>query len=801
MTPARLWSRPLVPLMAALAGGIAAPSLGLSCPPAWTALAVMALLLLSAVLFWRGLPLAWMGCLLFFCLGQGLYYTALHPDLPAHHVSRLPRNTPLSLVGVVQNRPLPSGRGDSRLELAASAWSGGDAWQPAAGMVRVSGLHPHSGLEPGDLVALRLSLWPVEDLKNPGSAGRALALARRHIFVTGRLWQHLPPLKLNSDSSLSWWAAWREQARQYCRTLLADQPQPARSIFLALLLGDQSEISQPLRQALNRTGTSHLVAVSGLHLALIAAWAYVLIFWLGRTSVRLLLRFQVPKGAALLAAGPVIAYAWVAGGSPSTQRAALMILAGLMLLLLDRRRDIYSALALAAFLILVASPLQLYSLSFQLSFLSVWGLACLAPALQRPWQHWLQDRQDWPAWLPNSLSWLGKGLTVSLAATLATLPVIVGSFHQAPTYGIVVNVLAVPLMGGLVLPLSFLAVLLSWLPPAVPAGILYLSRLILDFSLSLIQQAAALPGVVVRLPGPTPWQTAAYFLIVLSLFGASQRLWRRTGASLGALMLAGSLAWSGLNLLAGSQLVLTALDSPREMALAATFPTGAAMVINAGASRYFTGPSQPNFALLAHLHGQRRQRLDFLAALSVTPENAATLLALAQEFHVGQFWYNGDRPYIQSFWELRNLLGDSRQEVKNLAIAPQAIEIGGVRVQTRQLPGTVGGRPSGPVLLQLACQGRRLLIVPPATAAWRRQCLAAGLDPSEVLILPASNLRGDFLESCLGQVKPKWVIVAGTMPADAMVGKEQDISWHCTRQGAVTVAISPDKVQVSQWRP
>ncbi len=82
MTQARLWSRPLAPLVAALAAGIAAPSLGLAFPPAWLAFLVAAVLLLLAVWCWRGLPLAWIGCLLFFCLGQGFYQTALFPDLP-----------------------------------------------------------------------------------------------------------------------------------------------------------------------------------------------------------------------------------------------------------------------------------------------------------------------------------------------------------------------------------------------------------------------------------------------------------------------------------------------------------------------------------------------------------------------------------------------------------------------------------------------------------------------------------------------------------------------------------------------
>jgi hypothetical protein len=76
------------------------------------------LLLLLGGLCWRGLPLDVFACLLFFCLGQGLFHASLHPDLPDHHARYLHQKIPISLIGVVQSRPIPNG-GDCRLELAA----------------------------------------------------------------------------------------------------------------------------------------------------------------------------------------------------------------------------------------------------------------------------------------------------------------------------------------------------------------------------------------------------------------------------------------------------------------------------------------------------------------------------------------------------------------------------------------------------------------------------------------------------------------------------------------------------------
>ena len=93
------------------------------------------------------------------------------------------------------------------------------------------------------------------------------------------------------------------------------------------------------------------------------------------------MRINAVKIATLLAAIPVVFYAWVAGGSPSTQRAEVMVLAYLLLVFLGRPGEVWSALALAALIILSLAPLRLFAISFQLSFVAVAFLIYLVPRL------------------------------------------------------------------------------------------------------------------------------------------------------------------------------------------------------------------------------------------------------------------------------------------------------------------------------------------------------------------------------------------------------------------------------------
>jgi competence protein ComEC len=797
MPAARLWSRPLVLLTLALAAGIGAPAVLGPLPPTWLLGLIPFLLLLLAVCCWRRWPLTGAAVLLFFCLGQGLYQQALSPPLHPADVRRLPSQTPLSLMGTVQSQPWFRESGAS-VDLAAQAWSTGHGWQPARGLVRVYGLPPSLAAAPGETMVVRLRLQPVAADTLPTAHRRRLTLARQQIFVTGQAWPQFPPVVLASQPD-SWGpTAWRQASRQAVDDFLNSQPQPARGVFKALLLGDQREVSPELRLALQRTGTSHLLAISGLHLAMVAAAAYLVIFWLLRRWTWLLLRLNAMKAALVSAAVPMLFYAWVAGGSPATQRAALMLLAGLFLLLLDRPKDPLSLLALAALIILAASPLQLYALSFQLSFLSVWGLIVAAPVLDQVWQGKMARLADRPRWLQQAARRLGQGLAATVAATLATLPVIVAAFHQVPTYGILINLIMVPLFGCIILPGSFLAVLLAWIYQPLAAVVLTGCRWVLTATLWLLARAASLPGVAVRLPTPTLGQLGAYLAIMSGLFLAKTRFWRWTVVLGGAAVIAATVAWSGLQGWWSDRFILTAVPGCRQTALVADFPGGAAMFISAGAPQQLSRPSEVERAVLDYLAGKQYRQLQYLAALTITPQNAATLLALGREFTVREFWYPGDRPPLPAFWELRNLLGDGQRVVKNLALRPLAVEIAGVRMESRQLSGPWSERPSGPVVLQCSYRGIKVLVLPPGTAEWRRRVLTAGLPASTVLVVSGTDLQPDFLRGCLGQVQPQTLVITGRPTPAGLAALLA--GWPGTTllasQGEVSIAIGPDGFQV-----
>ena len=354
---------------------------------------------------------------------------------------------------------------------------------------------------------------------------------------------------------------WAERLRGGIRKLLKDIDPAGRAIYLAMLLGDQGEITPAMRQNFSRTGTSHLLAINGLHLGAVAAVVYFLSFWLLRCFPRLLLRVNAVKIATLLSAIPVVFYAHVAGGSPSTQRAEVMVLAYLFLVFLGRPGEVWSALALGALIILSLSPLRLFSISFQLSFAAVAFLIYLLPRLASPPEEpgtdpyipgtpsslffrikeWFEEAKSAHPILRTAsrlLFRIKEWFIVSVVATLATAPLVALYFQVVSLLGILVNLVAIPLVLLLALPLGEVAVIAqAFSLTPVAQALLFVGKIPLWLGYQVIQWASGVPGSAIITPTPTWLMIAVYYAILILVFYPRRTFLTWAGAGLAALVL------------------------------------------------------------------------------------------------------------------------------------------------------------------------------------------------------------------------------------------------------------------------
>lgn len=241
-----------------------------------------------------------------------------------------------------------------------------------------------------------------------------------------------------------------------------NMPSPAAELLAGILFGQRSRLPEEVQENFRSSGTGHLLAVSGLHVGLVAA--LILGLW------RLLgLRGKVPLATAIVL---IFGYAYLTGMRPSALRAAVMIAFALGALLLERERDLPTTVALAALVTLLFNPLALFSIGFQLSYLATLSIIYLQPPLAGA-----AAKLKLPQFIRSLL-------TVTLAAQIGVLPLCAYYFQHIPVGALLFNLLLLPLISpvvGLGLGGALLGILL--LPAA--AVLLFPCRLLLELVLAI----------------------------------------------------------------------------------------------------------------------------------------------------------------------------------------------------------------------------------------------------------------------------------------------------------------------------
>ena len=285
----------------------------------------------------------------------------------------------------------------------------------------------------------------------------------------------------------------------------------------AIMTGDRSGMGQDTLQVLRDSNLAHLLAISGLHMGLLAGFVFA--------AVRLALllpsktrhHWPVKKLAALVALLAAVGYLGLSGGNVATERAFIMAAVALCALILDRRGISLRSVAIAALVVLSLRPEALLGPGFQMSFAATTALVAVFEALSR----WQRDRRL-PRWLAPVLS----VIVSSAVAGAATAPIGMAHFNQIAHFGLIANLVAVPVMGILVVPMAVAAALL--MPFGLDGMALNVMALGLGWILWVAQTVADWDGSVGHVVAPGPW-----VLPLIAAGGLILALWRGAGRVVG----------------------------------------------------------------------------------------------------------------------------------------------------------------------------------------------------------------------------------------------------------------------------
>ncbi len=297
----------------------------------------------------------------------------------------------------------------------------------------------------------------------------------------------------------------------------------------AVTTGDRSGMSQRALKALRASNLAHLLAISGLHMGLLAGFVFAALRFSLALIPPLALRLPLRKIAALGALIAAAGYLALSGGNVATERAFVMVAVALGAVLIDRRAFSLRAVAMAALIVLALRPEALLSPGFQMSFAATTGLVAVFG--------WL--RAIPPDALPRLLRPIGAVVLSSTVAGAATAPFAAAHFNMLSHYGLLANLLSVPLMGLVVIPAAVLALVLA--PLGLEAVGLRIMGAALNWILGVAHWVSGLPGALGHVISPGPW-----VLPLLSLGLLWLMLWQGRARLIGLLpVLAAFWLWSG----------------------------------------------------------------------------------------------------------------------------------------------------------------------------------------------------------------------------------------------------------------
>jgi len=832
MQAEKFYHRPVIPLTVALMVGIA---FGSAVPgfESWALGLAVGCGAVVACCLARRTSARISPLLLFTALGYLSLQPWVHPRFPENHISGFLDTGPWRIVGVVDDRPLEF-ENRTRLVLRVERLERERETHDVSGLLRVTVAGEAAGVDQGDRIGIYSRIRALRNFNNPGGFDFKRSMAYREIW--GSAFAEVRNLSLLEKEAGAGWLGWIDRLRSAIARLIDQAGLGSEAAVLkALVMGDQSEISPEIRQAFTRTGTSHILSISGLHITLVASVAFIVFRWLLSWSPFALRHAWVRKGAALLTLIPVTLYALVAGFSPSTQRALLMVSVFLLAFLAERETDLMNTLTLAAFCILAVQPASLFSISFQLSFAAVWSIVYGFDRIKGL-------RSAVPPEGEGQTAKIKRGIIaffgVSLIATWGTLPLGMYYFNTVSFIGLAANCVAIPLMGYIVVMLGLAGTLLA--PLSVPAAVACYQAggWVLSTSIALMEAMAATPFAAARTISPSLIELALFYLLTWALVhlatgrestagphagaagphrgavsGVVGRLrgavfqaircgnpGRRAAAVALVLSLIGVCADAGYwvhQRFGRRDLRVTLLDVGQGSAVLLEFPGGATALVDGGGVADLTAFDVGAQVVAPFLWRRKIATVDTLILTHPNSDHLNGLLFIADNFNVKSVWTNGESRPLPGYQKLMRTASERGMAVPRWADLPRDSTVKGAALEVLYPPGDFRERlqvdrwrqdENNNSLVTRVALGEVSVLIPGdimRPAEKELVALAGDRLKSTVLIAPHHGSRTSSSEEFLAAVAPQAVFISCADRPGSGLPHPQTLERYAARKASI----------------
>lgn len=274
----------------------------------------------------------------------------------------------------------------------------------------------------------------------------------------------------------------------------------ARAIIKAVVIGDRSEITEELKDVFQVAGVMHILAISGLHVGIIAMVLFLLFSTISDNKLSKSFKY-------IFIIIIMLGYAAITGFRPSVSRATLMFIVLLGAKLLNRPYNVYNSISIAAFLILLWQPLYLFDTGFILSFTATFFIIFLTPIME-------SILKDCLFLLPD---YLVKSLSVSASAWLGVMPLSAFFFYKISIISILSNILIVPVIGFIII-FALFSIFLSFLFLPLGNFLALVNNGLISLLIFIGEKLSLLPFAYRDIAQPGILSIAIYYIIIVFIF-------------------------------------------------------------------------------------------------------------------------------------------------------------------------------------------------------------------------------------------------------------------------------------------
>lgn len=758
----------------------------------------------------------WIALIVFFLLGLSSIQLYLNPVHSSSHLRHFIGADQIAIEGII-DRFAERSHEWTQMVIHSEKVISSKRQIPVEGTLLLFLRGEAKGLRVGDRLRFLCRLYPPRGFSNPGGFSYKRYLAFKRIHAIGFLYGEKGWVKIGEGFKHPIFLrieGWRDRIRHFLRE---EGNSRFSGIFEALVLGEQENIPEDVKEYFTATGVAHLLAISGDHLGIIAFLSFSLIFWVLKRSEILLLTLSIKKWAAGLTLPLILLYTFIAGGGISVVRATIMVIVFFLSILFSRERNLLYTLMLAAFLILLVSPPSLFDISFQLSFLSVLSILYFVPKILGELGHKGVLPQPKTSWTNRLWHYLKISLLVTTFATLGTAPFVVLHFNRISPIGLLTNLMAIPWVGFLIVPISLIASLFSFFIPSLATLLINLNHLLTLALVEVLSFVASLPFASIYLPTPSPLEISLYYLLLF----LSVHLRKRKGIrylSVGILLILSlDVAYWNLKGYFQKELKITFIDVGQGDSILVEFPKGKRMLIDGG------GLYEEHFdigkkVIAPFLWKKKICRIDYLVLTHPDPDHLKGLLFIASHFSIGQFWENGLHVESASYQRLEEILKRKRIEryILNASISP--LNIYGVELSILHPPPREEQQRekrdskfinNQSLVMKIQLKNIQILLTGDIEEEAEYRMLREGVSlKADILKIPHHGSLSSSTLPFLQKVQPSYAILSvdnrnkGRLPHPEVLKRYERLGINVLRtdqQGAISITTDGEKMKIEPF--